>query len=275
MNVINRLFYENATCDYHSNYLTHDLKQECIICPDEPFKIITPKLQDLDMIAFKLPIRYAFENNLLSEMDKINQHVAFVGLILTSLTLPSCYCNDSLPETKYVWIAKNKKNHTLYNVTYKGDDDFEFVTSLYPLDKLVKYIIKHTNITISFYKLANNPLNSSNNFEWYCKVIDIFQDIKKKENGLLFSFFHFLIGLSVCVSFNFNLQINNVKEDFCCYENDMNQSSCHSEYMFTYDSVNIMYNRLGITSGTPLTNKLNCPLQSSLFSSCFNLFIGK
>jgi superfamily II DNA or RNA helicase len=32
-------------------------------------------------------------------------NVAFVGLILTPLTLPSSYCNNSLPETKYVWIS--------------------------------------------------------------------------------------------------------------------------------------------------------------------------
>lgn len=256
-------------------------KIECVIYPPEPFPVIFPKLHDLDIIAFQLPLRQC---GFISEIDKVNQHVAFVGLILTSLTLPSKYTHMNPPDTKYVWITKTERKNIILNngaqSTNKGtreDNDVNFTcSSIYELNSLVKYITKHTHISISFYKLACNPLKLPNSFEEYCKVIDIFNEIKQKEEGVFISFFNFLLSLPLCVPLG-NNQVNEVKKDFSHYENygrssDLSQSFT-PEFLFTHDAVNIMYNKLGLTFGTAFTNKLNCPSQASLFSACFHLLV--
>lgn len=256
-------------------------KIECDIHPPEPFPIILPKLHDLDIIAFQLPLKIG--TNFTSEIDKVNQHVAFVGLILTSLTLPPKVTHMNFPDTKYVWISKTQRKNIILNkgsyTTNKGDDhdELDFTSSsLYELKSLVKYITKHTNISLSFYKLACNPLKLPNSFEEYCKVIDIYKNIKSKEEGIFDSFLNFLLGLPVCFSLGGN-QVNEVKNDFGHYEhyrsNNTVSESFTPEFLFTHDAVNTMYNKLGITFGTAFTNKLNCPSKSCLFSACYPLLV--
>lgn len=260
-------------------------KIECEIYPPEPFQIVLPKLHDLDIIAFQLPLKNRYNSSFTSEIDKVNQHVAFVGLILTSLTLPPKATHMNPPDTKYVWISKTERKNIILNkgTTNKGgcDDNgnsLDFTSSsLYELRSLVKYLTKHTNISLSFYKLACNPLKLPNSFEEYCKVIDIYKDIKSKEEGVFSSFINFLLGLPLCVPLGGN-QVNEVKVDFGHYEyygqsSDLSDSFT-PEFLFTHDAVNTMYNKLGLTFGTAFTNKLNCPSQSSLFSACYPLLVN-